>query len=242
MNRAQRALIIFPTYNEKDNIEKIVHAVLPLDPRINVLIVDDNSPDGTGEIANRLAQKEAKVSVLHREKKEGLGKAYIAGFRWAIEQGFDFILEMDADFSHGPEYIRDFLVEIQSHDLVIGSRYITGVNVINWPMARLLLSYSANVYTRVITGLPLRDATGGFKCFRREVLEAINLNAVRSSGYSFQIEMSMRAWKKGFRIKEIPIIFYERRAGSSKMSKKIMREAIWMVWSLRIKAILGLLK
>ncbi len=242
MNRSQRALIIFPTYNERDNIEKIVHAVLPLDPRINVLIVDDNSPDGTGDIADRLASKEAKVSVLHREKKEGLGKAYIAGFRWAIEQGFDFIFEMDADFSHGPEYLRDFLIEIQNTDLVIGSRYITGVNVINWPMSRLLLSYFANVYTRLITGLPLRDATGGFKCFRREVLEGINLKAVKSSGYSFQIEMSMRAWKKGYRIKEIPIVFYERRAGSSKMSKKIMREAIWMVWSLRLRSILGRLK
>ena len=242
MNRSQRALIIFPTYNEKDNIEKIVHAVLPLDPRINVLIVDDNSPDGTGDIADRLASKEAKVSVLHREKKEGLGKAYIAGFRWAIEQGFDFIFEMDADFSHGPEYLRDFLIEIQNADLVIGSRYITGVNVINWPMSRLLLSYFANVYTRLITGLPLRDATGGFKCFRREVLERINLNAVKSSGYSFQIEMSMRAWKKGFRIKEIPIVFIDRVAGHSKMSKRIMREAIWMVWWLRVKSIFGQLK
>lgn len=236
---SQRALIIFPTYNERDNIEKIVHAVLPLDPRIHVLIVDDNSPDGTGDIADRLAAQESKVHVLHRAKKEGLGKAYIAGFRWAIEQKFDFIFEMDADFSHSPEYLRDFLREIQTHDLVIGSRYISGVNVINWPMSRLLLSYYANAYSRIITGLPLRDATGGFKCFRREVLEAIDLDDVRSSGYSFQIEMSMRAWKKGFRLKEIPIIFYERRAGDSKMSKKIVREAIWMVWLLRLRAMLG---
>ncbi len=239
MNQTQRALIIFPTYNERDNIEKIVHAVLPLDPRIHVLIVDDNSPDGTGEIADRLAEQESKVKVLHREGKEGLGKAYIAGFKWAIEQGFDFIFEMDADFSHGPEYIKDFLREIQNNDLVIGSRYISGVNVINWPMTRLLLSYYANVYTRIVTGLPLRDATGGFKCFRREVLEAINLDNVRASGYVFQIEMSMRAWKKGYRIKEIPIVFVDRIAGASKMSKRIMREAIWTVWLLRLKSMFG---
>lgn len=232
-------MIIFPTYNERDNIEKIVHAVLPLDARINVLIVDDNSPDGTGQLADRLATNESKVFVLHREKKEGLGRAYIAGFKWAIEHEFDYIFEMDADFSHGPEYIKDFLREIQHHDLVIGSRYISGVNVINWPMSRLLLSYFANVYTRLITGLPLRDATGGYKCFRREVLESIDLNDVHASGYSFQIEMSMRAWKKGFRIKEIPIVFVDRVAGASKMSKKIMREAIWMVWWLRIKSMVG---
>ena len=239
MGHSQRALIIFPTYNERENIEKIVHAVLPLDPRIHVLVVDDNSPDGTGAIADKLAAQESKVRVLHREKKEGLGQAYIAGFRWALEQGFDFIFEMDADFSHGPEYIKVFLKEIQTHDLVIGSRYINGVNVINWPMSRLLLSYFANVYTRWVTGLPLRDATGGFKCFRRKVLESIDLDAVGSSGYSFQIEVSMRVWKKGFKIKEIPIIFYDRTAGESKMSKKIVREAIWMVWWLRVKSIFG---
>lgn len=239
MTHTQRALIVFPTYNERDNIEKIVHAVLPLDPRINVLIVDDNSPDGTGMIADRLAEEEPKVNVLHREKKEGLGRAYIAGFKWAIENEYDFIFEMDADFSHGPEYIKDFLREIQEHDLVIGSRYITGVNVINWPIGRLLLSYYANVYTRIVTGLPLRDATGGFKCFRRQVLETIDLADVHSSGYSFQIEMSMRAWKKGFKLKEIPITFIDRIAGASKMSKKIMREAIWMVWLLRLKSIFG---
>ncbi len=242
MVQSQRAVIIFPTYNERDNIEKIVHAVIPLDPRIHVLIVDDNSPDGTGDIADRLARQESKVFVLHREKKEGLGRAYIAGFKWAIEQKFDFIFEMDADFSHGPEYIKDFLREIQHSDLVIGSRYISGVNVINWPMSRLLLSYFANVYTRLVTGLPLRDATGGFKCFRRQVLETIDLDDVRSSGYSFQIEMSMRAWKRGFKIKEIPIIFVDRVAGASKMSKKIMREAIYMVWLLRLKAMFGKLK
>lgn len=238
----QRALIIFPTYNEKDNIEAIVHAVLPLDPRIHVLIVDDNSPDGTGKIADRLCQQEEKVHVLHRQAKEGLGRAYIAGFKWAIEHKYDYIFEMDADFSHGPEYIKTFLKEIRDHDLVIGSRYISGVNVINWPMSRLLLSYFANMYSRIITGMPIRDATGGYKCFRREVLESINLDSVQSSGYSFQIEMNMRTWKKGFRIKEIPIVFIDRIAGNSKMSKRIMREAIWMVWWLRIKSIFGQLK
>lgn len=242
MTDKQRALIIFPTYNERDNIEKIVHAVLPLDPRINVLIVDDNSPDGTGEIADRLTKQDSRVSVMHRENKEGLGRAYIAGFKWAIGHDYDFVFEMDADFSHGPEYLKDFLREIQTHDLVIGSRYITGVNVINWPMSRLLLSYFANVYTRLVTGLPLRDATGGFKCFRREVLETLNLDGIQSSGYSFQIELNMRVWKRGFRIKEIPIIFFDRVAGQSKMSKRIMREAMYMVWLLRIKSILGLLK
>lgn len=239
MSPSHRALIIFPTYNERENIEKIVHAVLPMDVRIHVLIVDDNSPDGTGEIADQLAAREDKVNVLHREKKEGLGKAYIAGFKWAIKREFDYIFEMDADFSHGPEYIRDFLREIKDYDLVIGSRYISGVNVINWPMSRLLLSYFANLYSRIITGLPLKDATGGFKCFRREVLEQIDLDASQASGYVFQIEISMRVWKKGFRIKEIPIIFVDRTAGVSKMSKKIMREAIWMVWWLRIKAMFG---
>jgi dolichol-phosphate mannosyltransferase len=239
VSRSQRALIIFPTYNERDNIRKIVHAVLPLDPRIHVLIVDDNSPDGTGDVADGLAAEESKVEVLHRPGKAGLGRAYIAGFKWAIEREFDFIFEMDADFSHGPEYVPDFLREIQDNDLVIGSRYISGVNVINWPMSRLLLSYFANAYTRIITGMPLRDGTGGFKCFRREVLEAIDLDNVQASGYVFQIEMSMRAWKKGYRIKEIPIIFTDRVAGVSKMSKKIMREAIWMVWALRLKSMFG---
>ena len=239
MTHTQRALIIFPTYNERDNIEKIVHAVLPLDPRIHVLIVDDNSPDGTGEIADRLAASETKVNVLHRAEKKGLGRAYIAGFKWAIEHKYDFVFEMDADFSHGPEYIKDFLREIQNHDLVIGSRYLTGVNVINWPMARLLLSYFANMYSRIITGLPVRDATGGFKCFRREVLETIDLDAVGSTGYAFQIELNMRVWKNNFRIKEIPIIFIDRVAGNSKMSRKIMFEAMWMVWWLRLKAMFG---
>jgi len=242
MTENERALIIFPTYNEKENIEKIIKAVLPLDTRIHVLVVDDNSPDGTGEIVERLAKSDSRINVLHRENKQGLGRAYIAGFKWGIERKFNYIFEMDADFSHDPEFVKDFLDAIKDVDLVLGSRYISGVNVINWPMSRLLLSYFANVYTRIITGMPVRDATGGFKCFRREVLEAIDLDAVKSNGYTFQIEVSMRAWKKGFEIKEIPIVFTDRQEGASKMSKKIIREAIWMVWYLRLMSIFGKLK
>jgi dolichol-phosphate mannosyltransferase len=242
MNDIKKALVIFPTYNEKDNIEKIIAKVLPLDDRLNVLVVDDESPDGTGEIADRLAAENPRINVLHREKKEGLGRAYIAGFKWAIDRRFDYIFEMDADFSHDPKYLPDFLREIENYDLVLGSRYISGVNVINWPMSRLLLSYYANVYTRLVTGLNVRDATGGFKCFRREVLETLDLDKIRSNGYIFQIEVSMRVWKKGFTIKEIPIIFYERLHGTSKMSKKIVREAIWKVWYLRLMSLLGKLK
>jgi len=242
MNDQKRGLIIFPTYNEKENIRDIIETVLPLDPRINILVVDDNSPDGTGRIADEMAGKDSRINVLHREKKEGLGRAYIAGFKWGIEYRYDYIFEMDADFSHDPSYIHDFLETIEEADIVLGSRYISGVNVINWPMSRLLLSYFANVYTRIVTGLPVCDATGGFKCFRREVLEAINLDAVKSNGYAFQIEVSMRAWKKGFKIKEIPIVFTDRQQGASKMSKKIVREAIWMVWELRLMSLLGKLK
>jgi dolichol-phosphate mannosyltransferase len=203
------------------------------------LIVDDNSPDGTGRIADEMAKKDGRFFVIHREKKSGLGTAYIAGFKFALEKGYDLIFEMDCDFSHDPKYVPHFLKAIQEADLVLGSRYIDGVNVINWPMSRLLLSYYANVYSRLVTGLPVKDATSGFKCFRREVLEAIDLDRVKSNGYSFQIEMSFRAWKKGFKIKEIPIIFEDRKVGQSKMSKKIVREAVWMVWKLRLRSLLG---
>lgn len=235
----KRALIIFPTYNEKENIETIITAVLGKDEIIEVLVVDDNSPDGTGAIVNGMAAGNPRIHVMHRERKSGLGTAYIAGFKWAIEHRYDYVFEMDADFSHSPDYLPDFLETIRDHDLVLGSRYISGVNVINWPMSRLLLSYYANVYTRLVTGLPVRDATGGFKCFRREVLEAIDLDQVKSNGYTFQIEMSLRAWKRRFRIKEIPIIFVDRQQGASKMSKKIVREAVWMVWWLRWMSIRG---
>jgi len=235
----KRALIIFPTFNEKENIEAIVTAVLKQDTSVHVLIVDDNSPDGTGAIADRMAAADPRVFALHRAGKLGLGTAYIHGFKWAIERRFDYIFEMDADFSHNPDYIPDFLTAIQDHDLVLGSRYISGVNVINWPMSRLLLSYYANVYSRLVTGLPVRDATGGFKCFRREALEAIDLDRVRSNGYTFQIEMSLRVWRRKMRIIEIPIVFVDRQRGTSKMSKKIVREAIWMVWWLRLAAMMG---
>lgn len=242
MTTSNRPLIIFPTYNEKENIERIINAVLGQDDSIEVLVVDDNSPDGTGQIVDKLAAANQRIHILHREKKEGLGRAYIAGFKWAIERKYDYIFEMDADFSHGPDYIPDFLEAIKENDLVIGSRYISGVNVINWPMSRLLLSYFANVYTRIITGLPVRDATGGFKCFRRQALEAIPLDSIKSNGYIFQIELSLRIWKKGMRLKEIPIVFVDRRLGASKMSKKIVREAIWKVWYLRLMSLLGRLK
>ncbi len=234
-----KTLVIIPTYNESENIERIVPEILDKDQSIDVLIVDDNSPDGTGELADKMAEKNSKIFVIHREKKAGLGTAYKAGFRYAIENGYDYIFEMDADFSHDPKCIPSFLEAIKEADLVLGSRYISGVNVINWPMSRLLLSYYANVYTRWVTGLPVKDATGGFKCFRRKVLESVDLDKVKSEGYSFQIEVSLRAWKKGFKIKEIPIVFEDRREGRSKMSKKIVREAVWMVWKLRLLSILG---
>ena len=235
-----KALIILPTYNEKENLPRIVPEVLKQDPSLSILVVDDRSPDGTGALADQLASTSGgRVSVLHRPVKNGLGQAYLAGFRWALERDFDLIFEMDADFSHDPKYLPDFLAAAQEADLVLGSRYISGVNVVNWPMSRLLLSYYANMYSRLVTGLPLRDATGGFKCFHRRVLEAIDLAQVHSNGYSFQIEMSFRAFRKGFRIREIPIVFVDREKGTSKMSKSIVREAIWMVWRLRLASLKG---
>lgn len=236
----ERSLIIVPTYNEKENIAKLISAVLSQDSSIDMLIVDDGSPDGTGVIVDAIAESEPRVHVLHRASKLGLGTAYVAGFQWALERDYAFIFEMDADFSHAPEKIPEFLRAIRDADLVIGSRYQNGqVNVVNWPMSRLFLSYSANIYARTATGVPIFDATGGFKCFRREVLLAIDLSDVRSNGYAFQIEMTFRAWKKGFRIKEIPIVFVDRTEGSSKMSKRIVREAVWMVWRLRWWGITG---
>jgi len=236
---SERFLVVIPTYNELLNLEAIVRAVLAQDPRLEVLVVDDNSPDGTGQLADRLAAEDPRVHVLHRESKEGLGRAYVAGFKWALERDFTLIFEMDADFSHDPRYLGDFIAATADADLVIGSRYKTGVNVINWPMSRLLLSYGANIYARWVTGLPLADSTGGFKCFRREVLAAIPLDEIRSNGYSFQIEMSYRAWRKGFRLKEVPIVFVDRVEGTSKMNKRIVREAIWIVWHLRLDHLLG---
>lgn len=237
-----KTLIIIPTYNELENLPKLLPAVLSKDISVNVLIVDDNSPDGTAAFVENEMKSNDRIHLLKRSSKQGLGTAYIAGFKYALKNGFDLIFEMDADFSHDPNEIPKFLEEIKNSDLVLGSRYITGVNVINWPMRRLLLSWFANFYTRAITGMSVHDATGGYKCFRKEVLQAIDLDKVTSNGYAFQIEMTFKAWKKGFRIKEIPIIFVDRVKGNSKMSKKIVREAVTMVWKLRLKSIFGLLK
>ena len=236
---ADRYLVVVPTYNERRNLALIVPLILAQDPRLEVLVVDDGSPDGTGAVADELAAAEPRIHVLHRTAKQGLGKAYLAGFRWALDAGFDFVFEMDADFSHDPKYLPEFIRAAESADLVIGSRYKQGVNVINWPISRLLLSIGANQYARMITGLPLTDSTGGFKCFRRRVLEAIDFARVRSNGYAFKIEMSYRAWRKGFRLVEIPIVFTDRVEGQSKMNKKIVREAIWMVWWLRLRGMVG---
>ncbi len=235
----ERYLVCVPTYNERANLPLIVPAILEQDPRLEVLVIDDSSPDGTGALADTLAAEDSRVHVLHREAKEGLGRAYLAGFRWALERGYEFILEMDADFSHDPKFLPLFIEASLQADVVIGSRYKQGVNVINWPISRLLLSLGANQYARMITGLPISDSTGGFKCFRREVLAAIDFSRVRSNGYAFQIEMSYRAWRQGFRLVEIPIVFTDRVEGQSKMSKRIVREAVWMVWSLRFRALLG---
>ncbi len=233
----ERALVIVPTYNERENLPQIVPLTLAQDPRIEVLVVDDGSPDGTGILADELAAADPRVHVLHRTAKQGLGRAYLAGFAWALERDYAFIFEMDADFSHDPKYLGRFLEAARSADLVLGSRYKGGVNVINWPMSRLLLSWFANKYVRWITGLPLTDATGGFKCFRRKVLEAMPLDLVRSNGYAFQIEISYRAWKKGFTLLELPIVFVDRAEGRSKMNRRIVREAIWMVPWLRLQSL-----
>jgi len=234
---AGRALVVLPTYNEIENLGTIVPAVLAVDPRIDALIIDDGSPDRTGDLADELASGEARISVLHREGKQGLGTAYLTGFELGLERGYSYMLEMDSDWSHDPEYLSALLDAVQEADLAIGSRYVKGVNVINWPMSRLLLSYYANKYAHWVTGLPLNDATRGFKCFRREVLEAIDFEKVGSAGYSFQIEMDFRAWKKGFTLVEVPIVFTDRRSGETKMSGAIVREAVWRVWALRFKSL-----
>jgi dolichol-phosphate mannosyltransferase len=236
----ERALVIVPTYNERENLPIIVPIVLEQDPRIEVLVIDDGSPDGTGELADALADADQRVHVIHRAGKQGLGTAYRMGFAWAISQGYDYVFEMDADGSHDPRHLPIFLKEIHDADLVIGCRYFDHrVTVVNWPMKRLLLSYFANIYARAITGLPLWDSTGGFKCYRRAVLETVPLERIHSNGYSFQIEMSFHAWRKGFRLKEIPITFTDRDLGESKMSRAIVYEAIWVVWRLRLAKLLG---
>ncbi len=232
-----RTLIVLPTYNERENLPNLVPQILAQNPGIEVLVVDDNSPDGTGKLADEMAKADKRVRVIHRPGKQGLGTAYIAGFKWALQRGYEFVFEMDADFSHNPDHIPEFLKAANEYDLVLGSRYLYGVTVVNWPMSRLLLSYYANKYARLATGMPFSDTTGGFKCYRRKVLESIDLDAIRSEGYSFQIETTFRAWRKGFKIGEITIVFTDRLEGTSKMSGRIIREAVWVVWKLRLQRV-----
>lgn len=236
-----KSLVIIPTYNEKEGIEAIIRAVLDQKLGVDVLVVDDNSPDGTADLVKAMQTNEPGLHLLKRSGKLGLGTAYVAGFKFAIENGYDAVFEMDADFSHDPLVLPQFLEKIQDNDFVLGSRYVNGISVVNWPLSRLMLSYFASYYTRIITGMPIKDPTGGFKCFRTSVLKEINLDKVKSNGYSFQIEMNFKAWQKGFKYVEIPIIFVDRRYGKSKMSKAIIREAVWMVWKLRLKSIFGTL-
>jgi len=229
-----KTVCIVPTYNEVENILRIIDVIRGLPVKVDMLIVDDNSPDGTGMVVKKRMEKDPHLFIIERQQKLGLGTAYIAGFKWALDNGYDFVIEMDADFSHDPQEIPNFLNGIEQADLVVGSRYLNGMRVYNWPLRRLLLSYCANMYSRFITRLPLKDTTGGFKCFRREVLETINLDRIKSSGYSFQIEMNFKAWKEGFRLSEIPIIFVDRTVGKSKMNYAIFFEAVFMVLRLKL--------
>lgn len=237
-----KALVIIPTYNESDNIKKAIQLVFKSAKNVDVLVVDDNSPDKTANVVKAMMKKDKRVNLIERKAKKGLGTAYIAGFKFALKRNYDRILEMDADLSHDPSEIPNFLKASEEADVVIGSRYLNGVNVVHWPLRRLILSYGANIYSRVITGMPLHDTTSGFKCFRREVLEAVDLDAVHSGGYSFQIEMNFRAWCKGFRLKEIPIIFVDRTLGQSKMNFSIMVEAAKVVWKLKYQQLSGKLE
>jgi len=237
------ALIVIPTYNEIENIGQLLKDLLALRPDLEILVVDDNSPDGTGNFVDEFAARERRVHALHRPGKLGLGSAYIKGFKWALaETDAKYIFEMDADFSHDPAAIPEFLERIKDADLVIGSRYLNGITVVNWPLSRLILSVGANIYTKIVTGMPLKDATGGFKCFRRHVLEALPLDRIKSDGYSFQIEMNFHVWRRKFRMFEIPIMFVDRRVGTSKMSRRIIYEAAFMVWKLRFASIFGKLR
>ena len=232
-------LVIIPTYDERENIPSLLDALLALPYQLDVLVVDDNSPDGTAALVEERMAREPRVHLLKRPGKMGLGSAYCDGFRYALDHGAEYIFEMDADFSHDPQAIGDFLAAARDADVVLGSRYKGGVRVVNWPLNRLILSRAANLYTRLITGLPVHDATGGFKCFRRRALESVRLDRVRSDGYAFQIEVSFKCWKRGFKIREIPIVFVDRRAGVSKMSRRIIWEAAGMVWRLRLMDLLG---
>ena len=234
-----KTLIVTPTYNERKNIRELVSTLFELNPDFHILVVDDSSPDGTAEIVEKLQADCANLHLLSRNEKTGLGSAYIAGFNYALERDYEAVVQMDADMSHDPKDVPLLIEAIENADLAIGSRYISGINVVNWPLQRLIISYGANIYTRLVTRLPVRDATGGFKCWRRKALETINLDDVRSQGYSFQIEMTYRAWLKGFRITEIPIIFVDRTVGESKMTRSIMLEAAVMIPRLRIWKLLG---
>lgn len=234
-----KALVIIPTYNEIENIARMIEAVLGQDPSIDILIIDDNSPDGTADVVKKAMEDNDRIKLIERSGKLGLGSAYVRGFEYALANGYEYILEMDADFSHNPNDLPRLLEAAKTNDLVIGSRYVHGVNIINWPFKRLLISYFASKYVKVITRMPIKDPTAGFKCFRRKVLESIDLKEILSDGYSFQVEMNFRAWVKGFRIKEVPIVFTERIGGVSKMSKQIVWEAVWMVWRLQFMKLLG---
>jgi dolichol-phosphate mannosyltransferase len=234
-----KGLIVIPTYNEHATVDVILDAIFARNLALDVLVVDDGSPDGTAERVKERAATDPRIKLIERPGKMGLGTAYVAGFKYAIANGYDIVFEMDADYSHDPADLPRLLQKIQDYDFVLGSRYINGISVVNWPLRRLLLSYFASLYTRCVTGMPIHDPTGGFKCFRIEVLKAIDLDRIRSGGYSFQIEMNFKAWKKGFRYIEIPIIFVDRRVGSSKMSRAIVREAVFMVWKLRFQSIFG---
>jgi dolichol-phosphate mannosyltransferase len=225
-------LVIIPTYNERENLPQILERLLALPVKVDVLVVDDNSPDGTGQVADEFAAREPRVHVLHREVKDGLGRAYCAGFLWALERKYEFIFEMDGDLSHNPADIPVFLEAARNADLVVGSRYSNGIRVINWPLNRLMLSLTAAKYVQVITGMPITDPTGGYKCFRRKTLELLELEKIRSNGYSFQIEMTHKVWRQGMRVVEVPIIFTDRFQGRSKMSWNIVEEALLMVWRL----------
>ena len=237
-----KTLVIIPTYNEIENIERIIELVLGKSDEIHILVLDDNSPDGTALRVKFMQSSEPRLHLIERPSKMGLGSAYVTGFKYALAHGYEYIMEMDADFSHNPDDVPRLIAAAQSNDLVIGSRYCNGVNIINWPFRRLLISYFASKYVRVITGMPVKDPTGGYKCFHRRVLENINLDKILSDGYAFQIEMNFRAWVKGFRLKEIPIVFTERLNGVSKMSRHIVWEAAWIVWQLQILKLFRLIK
>ena len=242
MKPIQNVLAIIPTYNERENIQTVLDRVLATDPSVAILVVDDSSPDGTGEFVRELAVENPRINLLSRKGKQGLGTAYVAGFKYGLEKGYDAVVEIDADLSHNPDDIPRLIKYAEKAHFVIGSRYVSGVNVVNWPLKRLLLSYFASVYSRAVTGMPFRDLTAGFGLIRTEALQALKLDGIRSNGYSFQIEVKFKIWKRGFTLVECPIIFTERTQGNSKMSKKIVYEAIWMVWKLRLAAALGTLK